>query len=468
VGKPRGVHENKFDSPLISRVTMRLLDPLFISSRMREIFSDTSRLQGMLDFEAALARALVRAGLAPETSLTIIEAQCKSNLYSCDAIASAAALAGNLAIPLVTELTALVAKTDEKAAGFVHFGATSQDVIDTGLILQLRDAFDETEKELTRLAGPLRRLTEGHQETLLAGRTWLQQASPVTLGLKFAGWLDAVERHRERLAEMRKRVEVLQFGGAVGTLAALGVAGPRVAEALANELKLTLPDLAWHAHRDRFAEVATTYGLLAGTLGKIARDISLMSQTEIGEVAEPSAPGRGGSSTLPHKRNPVGCGVVLAAAIRVPGLVSTMLSALVQEHERGLGNWQAEWETLPEICMLTSGALWHLVQILDGLEIHEDAMARNLDATHGLLMAEAVSMALARHIGKMPAHRLIERASQQAIESGKLFRDVLANEKELSEHLCAEDIDHLLDPENYTGSARMMVDRVLNSSKKRS
>jgi 3-carboxy-cis,cis-muconate cycloisomerase len=462
------MHGTQFDSPLISRVTMRLLDPLFTTGRMREIFSDASRLQRMLDFEAALARALARAGVAPESSGAIIEAQCKSSLYSCDAIAGAAALAGNLAIPLVKELTALVAKCDEKAAGFVHFGATSQDVIDTGLVLQARDAFDETEKELVRLSGPLRRLTEGHKKTMLAGRTWLQQASPVTLGLKFAGWLDAVERHRERLAEMRKRVEVLQFGGAVGTLAALGAAGPRVAEALAKELKLRLPDLAWHAHRDRFAEMAATQGLLVGTLGKIACDISLMSQTEIGEVAEPSAPGRGGSSTLPHKRNPVGCSVVLSAAIRVPGLVSTMLSASVQEHERGLGGWQAEWETLPEICMLTSGALSHLVQILDRLEIHEDAMTRNLDATHGLLMAEAVAVALAKHIGRMPAHRLIERASHQAIESGELFRDVLVNEKELSKHLTAEEIDHLLDPRNYTGSAEFMVDRVLNSSKKRS
>jgi 3-carboxy-cis,cis-muconate cycloisomerase len=447
---------------------MRLLDPLFTTDKMREIFSDTNRLQRMLDFEAALARALASAEVAPRSSVASIEAQCKSNLYSREAIAGSAALAGNLAIPLVKELTALVAKSDEKAAGFVHFGATSQDVIDTGLVLQLREAFDDTEKELARLSSVLRQLAAEHKETLLAGRTWMQQASPVTLGLKFAGWLDAIERHRERFAQTRKRVEVLQFGGAVGTLAALGSAGPRVAEALARELKLTLPDIAWHAQRDRPVEVAATYGLLTGTLGKMARDISLMSQTEIGEVAEPAAPGRGGSSTLPHKRNPVGCSVVLAAAIRMPGLVSTMLSAMVQEHERGLGGWQAEWATLPEICTLTSGALSHMIQILEGLEIHQDAMARNLDATHGLLMAEAVAMALAKHMGKMPAHQVIERASHRALESRKLFREVLVNEQEISKYLSAREIDELLDPKNYTGSAQVMIDRVLGSAKKHS
>jgi 3-carboxy-cis,cis-muconate cycloisomerase len=443
---------------------MRLLDPLFTTDRMREIFSDPSRLQRMLDFEAALARALGRAGVAPRASVAPIEAHCKSELYSHDAIASAAALAGNLAIPLVKELTALVAKSDEGAAGFVHFGATSQDVIDTGLVLQLRDAFEDTEKDLARLSSKLRRLAETHKRTLLAGRTWMQQASPITLGLKFAGWLDAVQRHRDRLAQTRKRAVVLQFGGAVGTLAALGGGGHQIEQALAAELKLGLAHVPWQAHRDRFAEVATSYGLLAGTLGKIARDISLMSQTEIGELAEPSAPSRGGSSTLPQKKNPVGCSVVLAAAIRVPGLVSTMLSAMVQEHERGLGGWQAEWETLPEICMLTAGALSHLTQILEGLEIHEAALARNLNFTHGLLMAEAVAMALAKHLGKLPAHELIERAARHCIESGKLFRDELVNQKEVSEHLSPEDIDHLLDPKNYLGSAQIMIDRVLNSS----
>jgi 3-carboxy-cis,cis-muconate cycloisomerase len=453
---------------VICRFTMRLLDPLFTTDRMREIFSDANRLQRMLDFEAALARALARSGVAPENSVAPIEAQCHAKLFSNDALARAAALAGNLAIPLVKELTALVAKSDEKAAGFVHFGATSQDVIDTGLVLQLREAFDETEKELARLSVILARLTEANRRTVVAGRTWMQQATPITLGLKFASWLDAIERHRKRFAEVRKRAEALQFGGAVGTLAALGNDGAKVATFLAGELRLALPEIPWHAQRDRLAEVATTYGLLAGTLGKIARDISLMSQTEMGELAEPSAPGRGGSSTLPQKRNPIGCTVILAAAIRVPPLVSTMLAGMIQEHERGLGGWHAEWETLPEICTLTTGALSHLIEIVDELQIYPDAMARNLNVTGGLLMAEAVAVALAKKIGKAPAHQLAERAAHRAIDSGKAFRDVLVDEKEIVRHLSAAEIDVLLEPKNYLGAAESMIERVLAASKKNS
>ena len=447
---------------------MRLLDPLFTTDRMREIFSDANRLQRMLDFEAALARALAQAGVAPAASAPAIQAQCHAKLYSHEALAKSAALAGNLAIPLVKELTTLVAQSDSAAAGVVHLDATSQDAIDTGLVLQLREAFDDTAEKLARVSAALQRLAIAHRESLLAGRTWLQQASPITLGLKFASWLDAVERHRERLVESRKRVEVLQFGGAVGTLAALGKDGPHVAQALAGELKLALPEIPWHAQRDRIAEVATTFGLLTGTLGKIARDISLMSQTEIGELAEPSAPGRGGSSTLPHKRNPVGCGVILAAAIRVPALVSTMLAAMVQEHERGLGGWHAEWETLPEICMLTAGALAHSIQILDGLQIHQAAMTENLNAAHGLMMAECVAMVLAKKIGRAAAHELVERASHQAIDTGKSFREVLLGDAEISKNFSAADIDRSLDPKQYTGAAREMIDRVLAASKKTS
>ncbi|HEY0704786.1 MAG TPA: 3-carboxy-cis,cis-muconate cycloisomerase [Candidatus Acidoferrales bacterium] len=445
---------------------MKLLDPLFTTDRTRQIFSDASPLQRMLDFEAALARALEEAGVAPKGSADSVASQCRAELYALDRIATAAAQAGNLAIPLVKELTSLVAKSDEAAAGFVHLGATSQDVIDTGLVLQLRDALDDTESSLRQLSSLLEALATEHKGTLLAGRTWLQQAAPITLGLKFAGWLDAIERHRERLAQTRARVEVLQFGGAVGTLAALGADGSRVAEALARELKLALPEISWHGQRDRFAELATTYGLLAGTLGKIARDISLMAQTEIAELSEPSAAGRGGSSTLPQKRNPVGCSVVLSAAIRVPALVSTMLSAMVQEHERGLGGWQAEWETLPEICMLTGGALAHLTQVISGLEVDEEAMARNLGATKGLSMAEAVSTALAKKIGKLRAHQIVEQAAHTSMDSAKSFRDVLAADGEISRHLSMADIDRLLDPGQYIGEAATLIDRVVSASKK--
>ncbi len=420
----------------------------------------------MLDFEAALARALTRAGVAPAGVSSVIQAQCKAELFATDALAREAALAGNLAIPLVKALTAAVAKSDEKAAGFVHSGATSQDAVDTGLVLQLRAAFNVIAPQLAQLADELARVADQHRSTLLAGRTWLQQASPITFGLKAAGWLDAINRHRARLAAARQHVLVLQFGGAVGTLAALGTQGPTVARALAEELKLELPSLPWHVQRDRFAEVATTLGLLVGTLGKIARDISLMAQTEVAEALEPAAPGKGGSSTLPHKRNPVGCAVVLAAAIRVPALVSTILAAMPQEHERGLGGWHAEWDTLPEIFLLAAGALAHATQIVTRLEVHEEKMAHNLEATHGLILAEAFAIALAKRMGRMPAHHLIEEASRRALEADRTLREVLLEDKEVREHLSIAEIDKLLDPKNYTGSAESMIDRVLADHKR--
>ncbi|HEX7954357.1 MAG TPA: 3-carboxy-cis,cis-muconate cycloisomerase, partial [Burkholderiales bacterium] len=335
----------------------RLLDPLLRTDAMREAFSDRAHLQGMLDFEAALARVEARLGVIPKAAAPAIAAQCRAALFDIQALAQAAAPAGNTAIALVKALTARVAKSNLRAAGYVHWGATSQDALDTGLMLQLRQALALVDADLKRLADALARLAKKYRRTPMAGRTWMQQALPVTFGLKAAGALDAVQRHRAQLRDLRDRALTVQFGGAAGTLASLGKRGPEVARALAAELKLRDPDLPWHAHRDRVAQVATTLGLLVGTLGKIARDVALMAQTEVGEAFEAHAPGRGASSTMPHKRNPVGCAVVLAAATRVPGLVSVMLAAMVQEHERGLGGWQAEWETLPEICMLTAGAL---------------------------------------------------------------------------------------------------------------
>ena len=451
---------------LSEKQTARLLEPLFTTDSMREIFSDRHRLQGMLDFEAALARALARTGVAPESAVEPIVAQCRADLFAPDVLAREAALAGNLAIPLVKALTAAVAKSDPKAAGFVHWGATSQDAIDTGLVLQLRAALDLIQRELLQFSSTLARVAETHQATLLAGRTWLQQASPVTLGLKVAGWLDAVHRQQERIARARNEVSTLQFGGAVGTLAALGEKGPAVAVALASDLKLKVPSIPWHTHRDRFAEVATTLGLLVGTLGKVARDISLLAQTEIGEVMEPNESGRGGSSTLPHKRNPVGSAVVLAAAIRVPALVSVMLSAMVQEHERGLGGWHAEWETLPEIFLLTSGALAQMAHVVDGLEVYEEHMTHNLAATHGLILSEAVAIALAKHKGRSAAHQLVERAAHRALESGRPLRELLLEDQEVRGHLSPAEIDGMLDPRNYTGSAEAMIQQVLADQKK--
>jgi len=392
---------------------MNLLDPLFRSSAVDSLFTDRATLQGILDFEAALARAEARAGVIPGAAAAVIAKKCRAELFDTAALAQAAAHAGNILIPLVKNLTALVAKKDKQAAHFVHWGATSQDAIDTGRILQLRQALDLIARDLDSLAQPLGALAEKHRSTLITGRTWMQHALPTTLGVKIAGWLDAVMRHLARLTETRKRCIVVQLGGAVGTLAALGSRGPDVASLLAAELGLGLPDLPWHSHRDRIAEVGVTLGLCGGTVGKIARDISLHMQTEVAEIFEPAAEGRGDSSTMPHKRNAVSSAVMLQAAIRVPGLVSSLLTAIVQEDERGLGGWHAEWETLPDIVQLTAGAIHHLATIVPKLEVDVQRMRKNLDLTQGLIFTEAVSMALGEKIAEPGLMKSSRRPAQR-------------------------------------------------------
>jgi 3-carboxy-cis,cis-muconate cycloisomerase len=442
-----------------------LYDSLFNSPAMGEIFSARATLQGMLDFEAALARAEARVGVISSEHAEAIVTKCGAELFDVNALSVSAANAGNIAIPLVKALIALVARNNESAARYVHWGATSQDVIDTGLVLQLRQALNFFDAELLKLSNLCANHADTHRHTIMAGRTWLQHATPITFGLKAAGWLSALERHRARIAQCRARVLMMQFGGASGTLASLGERGLDVASALAQELKLDLPELPWHSHRDSLAETASVLGMLAGTLGKIARDISLMMQTEIGEAFEPAGENRGGSSTMPHKRNPVSCAVVLAAATRMPGLVSTMLSAMVQEHERGLGGWQAEWQTLPHICQLAAGALEHSIGMLEGLQIDAARMGANLDLTQGLVLAEAASMALGAQIGHAQAHHVVEQACQRAIASKRHLRDVLAEDAQITAHLNAAALEKLFDPKNYTGVAEQFIDRVLAARK---
>jgi 3-carboxy-cis,cis-muconate cycloisomerase len=434
---------------------------------MQDVFSDHATLQRMLDFEAALARAEAQVGVIPSTAVQAIVSQCDASLLDMAQLAGAASAAGNLAIPLVKQLTSLVARTDAQAAKFVHWGATSQDAIDTGLVLQLRDGLEYLDAELAKLADDFAKLADTHRHTTMVGRTWMQHALPVTFGLKAAGWLDAVLRHQDRLSELQDRVLVLQFGGAAGTLASLGEQGLLVARAMADDLQIGLPDTPWHAQRDRLAEVGTVLGLMVGTLGKIARDISLQMQTEVGEVAEPVAEGRGGSSTMPHKRNPVGCAAVLTAAVRVPALVSTLLSAMVQEHERALGGWQAEWETLPEILRLTAGALEQMRHMAAGLTVDAARMRANLEITHGQIMAESVTLALGAKIGRMQAHQLVEKACHHASAQGLHLGEVLRQDSAIQKELRADELDRLLDPATYLGQANAFVDRVLQAYQQR-
>ena len=440
---------------------MRLLDNLFRYEAIDRIFSDHETIQSLLHFEAALARAEAQAGVIPEPDARAIAAACHADQFNLEELAAKTALAGNIAIPLVRQLTELVAAKNKDAARFVHWGATSQDAIDTATMLQLRRALEVMDQDLARLIANLATLADKHRTTPVAARTWMQQALPTTFGFIAAGWLDAVLRHRARFLELRTGNLALQFGGAVGTLAALAGRGPQVAKALGEELHLPLPTMPWHTHRDRIVEIATAFGICTGTLGKIARDISLHAQTEIGELAEPSGTSRGGSSTMPHKRNPVTCATVLAAALRMPGIVSTMLSAMQQEQQRALGGWQAEWETLPELVCLAGGALHHLTEMIPGLHVDESRMRENLEATRGLIFAEAVTMALADRLGKSAAHALVEAACNKALAEKRHLKEVLQEDPAVQGRIKPTDLEGLFDARNYLGNAEEFVRDVL-------
>ncbi len=438
-----------------------LLDPLLRTLEMAAAFDDRARLQGMLDFEAALARAEAECGIVPLEAAAAIAGACDAALYDVSALSAAIVPAGNTAIPLVEALTIEVARRDAGAARFVHWGATSQDAIDTGLVLQIRRAEPLLDSDLDGLERTLARLAKDHAETLMVGRTLLQHAVPITFGLKAAGWLSALMRARRRLADAIRAAQVLQFGGAAGTLASLSDRGLEVSAALARELGLAVPDLPWHGHRDRFCDLASALALVTGVLGKLGRDLSLMMQSEVGELREAEEGGEGRSSAMPQKRNPVGCSVALAAAVRVPPLAATLLAAMPQEHERALGGWQAEWEIIPEIFGLVAGAARAMRKTCDRLEIDAARMRENLEETRGLVMAEAAMVALAQKIGRPEARALIEAATRRARSEERSFGAVLRDEATITRWFDPGDLDRILDPERYLGHAADLVSRVL-------
>jgi 3-carboxy-cis,cis-muconate cycloisomerase len=442
-----------------------LLGPLFSSAAMRAMMDDKARLQRMLDFEAALAKAEAEAGVIPTKAAAPIAQACRADRFDLGRIAEDAVAAGNIAIPLVKALTAEVAKADREASGFVHWGATSQDVIDTALVLELRAAIDALVADLDRAIAGFSAQAKQHKKTPAVARTWMQQALPMPFGLKLAGYAAALARAKYRLLRLRDEALVLQFGGAAGTLAALGSHGLDVTAKLAALLKLPAPEAPWHSHRDRLAEVAGALAILCGTCGKIARDVSLLMQTEVGEAFEPAEAGRGGSSSMPHKRNPIAAAAALAAAAMAPQLAATIFAAQVQEHERALGGWQAEWPTFPALALVTSGALRAIVDIAEGLEVDAERMRANLDITHGLIMAEAVSIALAGKVGKQEAHKLVEEASKKAGKEKRHLRDVLGEDKRVTAQLPASEIAKLFEPAAYTGAAGEFIDRLLGSIK---
>jgi 3-carboxy-cis,cis-muconate cycloisomerase len=440
-----------------------LLAPMLSGAAMRAACDDAAFLQNMLDFEAALARAEAACGVIPQAAVAAIARACRAESFDLAALAEAATRSGNLAIPLVKALTAAVAGADSAAARYVHWGATSQDVIDTATMLMLRAGIDALDGDLARAVAGFARQARQHRDTAVVARTWLQHALPMPFGLKLAEYAAALHRSRRRLRRLRGETLALQFGGAAGTLAALGDGGLAVAEALAQELNLPLPEAPWHTHRDRIADAAAVFAIIAGTCGKIARDVSLLMQTDVGEAFEPAGEGRGGSSTMPHKRNPVAAATALAAAAMAPNLAATMFAAQVQDHERSAGPWHAEWPTLPSLMLVTSGALAAIVDIAGGLEVDAARMRQNLDATRGLIMAEAVTMRLAERIGKSDAHHLIEAAGKKAVAEQKHLRDVLTADAAITAQLGADTIAGLFEPMEYQGASQALIDRLLAS-----
>lgn len=442
------------------RTPGHIYDALFSTPEMAALFSDTDLLRAMIRVEVALAEALEKSSLAPAGTAAAIATVQPEDLDKAT-LSTEVRAAGNLCIPFVKALTAAVEEANPAAAGFVHWGATSQDVQDTATLLQARSGWNLLLGQLDILCDTLATLAERHKETVLAGRTWLQQGPPVTLGLKIAGWLDALMRHRARIVEARQRIFVVQFGGAVGTLAALGDSATRVASDLAANLSLGMPLMPWHTHRDRMVEMAVTLGMLVGTLGKMGRDISLLMQTEVGECVESF--GSGGSSTMPHKRNPVSSAIMLSAAIRVPPLVSTMLSAMVQEHERGLGGWHAEWETLPEIFCFAAASLNAAISMTRALQVDEEAMAANMSILRGVTMSESLVFALAPKLGKQKARAIVEEITRCALAADQSLLQTALNDERIRGVLSLKELERALEPSSYLGCSAQWVGDVLRA-----
>jgi 3-carboxy-cis,cis-muconate cycloisomerase len=437
---------------------------LFSTPKMTHVFSQGEQLRAMMRFEWALTWALEQQGIAEAASSAVLESMLDAGFVDIPSLERDARAAGNIAIPFVRQLTAKVSARSETAARAIHLGATSQDVLDSALVLQLREAILLLLEGLEQLDRALVDQVRAHRDTVLMGRTWLQAGPPTTLGLKLAGTLAAVRRNRDRIRSGAERALLLQFGGAVGTLAALGKAGGEVSAQLASILGLQEPQLPWHTQRDNLAEMVQVLAILTGSLAKFAGDISLLMQSEVGEVFEAREEGRGVSSTMPHKHNPVACAAVIAAHARMPGLAATMLHAMPQEHERGLGLWQAEWETVPEAFRLTAAALTYSIELAEGLEVDPGRMQSNLDSLHGLSLSEAVTAALAKKLGRATAHELLRMATQRATEQKRNLADVLKELPQVTAHLKDVEIDQLLDPRAYLGSAQRFLARVLGEA----
>jgi 3-carboxy-cis,cis-muconate cycloisomerase len=438
-------------------MSLRLLESLVTTEPLAEVFSDDAVIAAMLRFETALAQAESRIGVIPASAAAAIAAAAVPGSFDAAAMARAARTTGTIAIPLVDALITRVRAAEPAASAFVHCGATSQDVTDTALVLCLVRARAIVKADHQRLVASLRRLSDQHAATVMLGRTLLQPAPPITFGLKSAGWFAAISRAGARMLSDFDTAAVLQFGGASGTLAALGSHGLIVAAELARELELSDPGAPWHGQRDRLAALVASCGIYTGILAKIARDVALLMQHEVGEAAEPG----GRSSTMPHKRNPAGCAVALAAATRLPALVAAFLAGMPQEHERGVGGWHAEAATVAEAVQATGAALAAVAGIAEALSVDPDRMKANIAATGGVVFAERAVMMLAPKLGREAAQRIVAKAIDAARSGGRQFAEALAADRQAAEAIGPTELSTLDSPEAYLGVAEELRRRLL-------
>jgi 3-carboxy-cis,cis-muconate cycloisomerase len=438
-----------------------LFRDMFGTAEMRDVFSDEALVGRYLEAEAALAPAQARVGVVPKDAAETIDLASRSLKIDYDKLRHETEIVGYPILPLVHQLSAAAGE----AGRFVHWGATTQDIMDTGNVLQIRAALSIVERDLSELRNILADMARKYRDTPMAGRTHLQQALPVTFGYKAAVWLSSIDRHIERIEQARPRVLVGEFSGAAGTLASIGEGGLQMQKLFCEELGLNQPSITWHVARDGITEAVTLLGLITGTLGKIATDVMMMSATEFGELSEPFVPGRGASSTMPQKRNPISSELMLAAAKAVRQHVATMLDGMIHDFERATGPWHLEWVSLPESFLLTASSLANAKFMLAGLVVHDRRMRENLDLTHGLIVAEAVMMALAPKLGRQHAHEIVYDACRKAIEGGGQLADILAKMPEIVDALGGVDaIRHHCDPVNYLGLSGEMVDHVLGTA----
>jgi 3-carboxy-cis,cis-muconate cycloisomerase len=434
----------------------------FGTPRMREVFSDISLISRYVEVEVALAKAEARCGVIPREAAAEIARRADALALDFDRLRRETDVVGYPILPLVHQL----AEQCGEAGRYVHWGATTQDIMDTAVILQVRDGLAIIEQDIAALREILANLSRRYRDTPMVGRTHLQQALPVTFGYKTAIWLAMFDRHAERLVQLKPRVLVGQFGGAAGTLASLGDKGFAVQQALCEELGLGVPVSSWHVARDGLAEVVNFFGLVTGSLGKIALDVMMMASTEFAELYEPFVKGRGASSTMPQKRNPISSELMLAACKAVRQHAGLMLDAMVQDFERATGPWHAEWIAIPESFVLTAGSLHQAKFALGGLIVDEKKMAENLDISRGLIVAEAVMMGLAPEIGRQEAHDVVYDACRVANENGISLADALSANQQVSGRIDRATIDWLTSPGNYLGLAPEMVDRVLGAARR--